>query len=190
MEDDPGWPWARRSVSGALPGGPVEEPGGRRPPIPGAGLMSIRVIFSAFVAGVVLFGIVTMVAVAGQKTAPANRSLMFPGVMLGCSAALLIVANMVRKPLDTSSEEALSRSYRGRFIIQAAIGVAAAQVATVGFLASAQWWMVPVVVVIWILGFVPPAPTAGALQREQERLQAAGCQYSLMAALNGSPVGR
>lgn len=146
--------------------------------------MSIRVIFSAFVTGVIVFGIVAMVLVAGMKTKPADQSLVFPLVVLSIAVVLLIVSKKVGKPLDTSSEEALSRTYRERFIIRAAIAEGAALLGIVGFISAAQWWMVPVVVLIGVVGFVSAAPTTGALQREQERLQAQGCPLSLTAALN------
>lgn len=190
MEDDPGWPWARRKVSGSPLGDSTDPPDGRRPPVPGAALMAIRVIFSAFVTGVVLFGIVTVVAVSGQKTKPAAQSLAFPLIVLGISAVMVLVALKIKIKLDCSSEESLSSTYRGRFVIRAAIAEGAALLGIVGFLAAAQWWMVPVVMIIGAVGFASTAPTTGSIRREQERLQAAGCQYSLMAALNGSPVGR
>ena len=105
MDEDPGWPWARRSVSGAPPVGPTDEISGRRAPVPGAGLMSIRVIFSAFVTGVVMFGIVVVVLVAGMTTKPAEQSLVFPLVQLSISAGLLLVALKIKIRLDCSSEE-------------------------------------------------------------------------------------
>ena len=148
--------------------------------------MGIRVIFSAFVTGVCLFGILAMVTVAGAKTRPVDQSVAFPLVMLGVAAALLFVAMKFRKPLVTSSEEALSRSYRERFVIRAAIAEGAALVGIVGFMVAAQWWMVPVVVLIGVVGFVSTAPTAGALQREQQQLQVQGCPLSLTGALNRS----
>lgn len=147
--------------------------------------MAIRVIFSAFVTGVTLFAIVAMVSVAGMKTKPTDQSLVFPLIVLGVAAVLVLVAVKLRRPLDTSSELALSGSYRGQVIIRAAIAEGAALFAIVGFLSTGYWWMVPFVVLIGVVGFGSTAPTAGALQREQERLQAQGCPFSLTAALNG-----
>ena len=185
MDEDPGWPWARRKLNGAPPSGTAEGNGGRRAQAPN-GLMAIRVIFSVFVAGVSIFGVVTLVLVAGMKTKPANQSLAFPFVVLGIAAALLLVAVKFRKPLDTSSESALSGTYRERFIIRAAIAEGAALLGIVGFMVAAQWWMVPVVALIGVVGFASTAPTSGAIQREQQQLQAQGCSFSLTAALNGS----
>ena len=51
---------------------------------------------------------------------------------------------------------------------------------------SAQWWMLPIVIIIAVVGFISTAPTAGALQREQEQLRAEGCPFNLTAALNAS----
>lgn len=148
--------------------------------------MAIRVVFSAFVAGVVMFGIVTMVTVATAKTKPADQSLALPVVVLCIAGALLLVAVKFRKPLDASSEGTLSSTYRGRVIIRAAIAEGAALLGIVGFLVAAKWWMVPVVVLIGVVGFSSTAPTAGAIRREQEQLQAQGCPFSLTAALNAS----
>ena len=149
-------------------------------------MMSIRVIFSAFVTGVVMFGIVVVVLVAGMTTKPAEQSLVFPLVQLSISAGLLLVALKIKIRLDCSSEESLSRTYRGRVIIRAAIAEGAALCGLVGFMVAAQWWMLPIVIIIGVVGFISTAPTAGALQREQEQLRAEGCPFNLTAALNAS----
>ena len=149
--------------------------------------MAIRVIFSSFVAGVVLFGIVALVAVATSKTKPTHPSVAFPLIVLGVAVVLLVLARTVKAPLDTSGEEALSSTYRARFVIRAALVEGATLFGIVGFLRTAQWWMVPAVALIGVVGFVGVAPTARALAREQERLEAKGCSLSLTAALRNAP---
>jgi hypothetical protein len=55
---------------------------------------------------------------------------------------------------------------RSKFIIRAAIAEAGALLGIVGFMTTGQWWMVPIVLVIAVVGFASTAPTAAAVERE------------------------
>jgi hypothetical protein len=77
---------------------------------------------------------------------------------------------------------------RSKFIIRAAIAEAGALLGIVGFMTTGQWWMVPIVLVIAVVGFASTAPTAAAVEREQQVLIAQGSPLPLTAAMLNAPV--
>ena len=174
MGDDPGWPWEKRNRGGG----------------PKSSLVALRIIFSAFVTGVTLFGLVSLLTVSGSKKEQPDQSIVVPLILLGITVVLVVVAAALRKPLDASDESTLATSYRGKVIIRAAIAEGAALLGIVGFMATGQWWMAPVVLVIAVVGFAATAPTAAAVEREQQLLIAQGSPLSLTTAMLNAPVAR
>ena len=174
MGDDPGWPWEKRN----------------RGEGPTSSLVALRIIFSSFVTGVTLFGLVSLLVVSGSKNEQADQSIVFPLILLGIAAVLVVIAAKLRKPLDATDESTLANSYRGKVIIRAAIAEGGALLGIVGFIATGQWWMAPAVLVIAVVGFASTAPTAAAVEREQQALIAQGSPLSLTAAMLNTPVAR
>ena len=177
MEEDPGWPFTPGFFRGRQSDLPGQDVGQQS-----TDLRGLRIIFSAFVTGVVLFGVLTTFIVATGRR-PRSSQTVFSIVVVVICLALLVAAEKLRPSWDLSSEKALSGSYRGRVIVQSAFAEGAALLMIVSFNITTLWWMGMVAVVIGVIGFGRAAPTKQAIQREQEALQAQGSPLSLMAAL-------
>ena len=144
----------------------------------GSQLTNIRVIFTSFVNGAVIFGVVSVFLVASAKRPPRSET-GFAIVIVCIGLLLLVAAEKLPPSLDASSEEALSRSYRGRAIIRFAIAEGATLNMITGFLVSTLWWMALIALVVGLVGLGRAAPSQQALQRDQEALQAQGSALSL-----------
>lgn len=171
MYEDPGWRPPRKSRN--------ESP---------TVLTSIRIVFMAFATGVVLFGLVALFVILTAEKPQEDPGVGLALVMLGFGVLAQILVTKLERPLDGTSEGSLLNTYRGRTIIRSAVAEGGALLGIVAALISVRAWVLLVAALIGAVGFVRAAPTAAAIQRDEERLQAQGSPFSLMAALR-RPVG-
>lgn len=146
-------------------------------------MFGLRTIFSAFLVGTVLFGLVVIFSILGAKDSTEPPQYLVIWVMLGIGVVLQLVVAKVERPLDTSSQASLSASYRGRCIIRAAVAEGASLAGLVAALVAVQLWAVPLTVLVTVYGWVRAAPTEAAIRRDDERLQSQGSPTSLTATL-------
>jgi hypothetical protein len=149
-------------------------------------LLVTRRVFQSFCAAIVMFLIVLSFLDLGASgpaeisaTAGATLAAVFGVVSVGLG---LRFAN---RPLDCSSGQSLSSSYRDRFFRRVAFAEAPALVGfTLVFIARTRW---PYVVgaSFTAIGFAWAAPTKRHLAEDQGRLAASGCTRDLVTALRG-----
>jgi F0F1-type ATP synthase membrane subunit c/vacuolar-type H+-ATPase subunit K len=171
--DDPGWPtiwtvmfpWPRRRATKD-------------------GLISLRLVFLAFSLALVLFAF--ELALIDDADGPVAPWLPLLAVLAAFSIAATRV--FVARPLDCSSEARLAQTYRTRFFV--AIGLAES-VALLGFVFAfigGPRWIYDAGAAFSLFRFWTVAPpTRTRLARDQARLDASGCDLSLVAVLRSTP---
>jgi len=181
-DDDPGWPWRRAPFVVFPLYGQLLQRRSRRD-LNRDGLLMLRELFMAFVAAILLFGVVLSFMDAGE-TEPS------PGLAVGLLALGVlagIMGRVVERPLDCTSDQKLAASYRTRFFIRIAFSETAALFGFVGFFLTAERWVYPIAAAITLVGFARAAPTRAHLQQDQERLSERACFRSLVNAIRATP---
>ena len=106
-------------------------------------------------------------------------------VLAGVAALSILGARLApAKRLDCSSNAKLAVTYRTRFMLRVAFAMSIALYAfTFTFIGGPVWTYYPAAAVTLAVLWSTVAPTQAALGRDQRRLQVAGCELSLVAAL-------
>ena len=102
--------------------------------------------------------------------------------------SLAYIARIRRRPLPTTSLEALTRYYRALFFIEVGMVVAAALWALVGVFLVGSLWIYLVGLAFAIVGLWMIAPTRSDIERRQREITAAGSQLSPLDALTTVPT--
>jgi hypothetical protein len=128
----------------------------------------------------------------GKAFRRAHRLHLSPGlVAIGIvviGLACLLAARLLERPLDGSSDASLLASYRSRFFIWVGLGEAPFFLGLAAVAVTGWFWPCLVGAALAVLGYVRIAPTARALARDQERLNATGNSRSLVGALATMPT--
>ncbi len=172
-DDDPGWPPTLSILVFLVPGVAQWYLARHRTD---DGLVMLRRVFLSFAFAIVAFGIV----LAFLRTND-HAALRWLPLVIALAAVSLGVGRAVEKPLDCANDETLSTSYRQRFFLRIAFAEAVALFAFVFAFIGAATWVYDVGAVITLISFwTRAAPTRAALARDQEALNSAGCNQSLV----------
>jgi hypothetical protein len=177
---DPGWNLGWRSPILFVPG--VLQYRVRH--AAGDGLVLLRDVFVSFVGSLVLFGVILTFVVAGRQYGSP-----WPWVVaiLAIGVISSIVSNVVARPLDCSGDLKLAGSYRTRFYTRMAFAEIPAMFAFVFAFTNGPAWLYYLGAVITLVRMAMAAPTPTAIRRDQDALDARGCERSLVAALRRLP---
>jgi hypothetical protein len=102
--------------------------------------------------------------------------------------SLAYIARIRRRPLPTTSREALARYYRALFFIEVGVAVAAASWGLVGVFLTGSLWIYLVGLAFGLVGLWMIAPTRSDIERRQREVTAAGSPLSLLDALTTVPT--
>jgi hypothetical protein len=179
--EDPGWPGV---VSVFLMSVPFVGLWYMRRHRSGDPLVLLRALFLNFSNALIAFGIV-IAFIPDLRNGPVTPSV--PLLLASAVASIVGVHLAMRKPLACSSEAALAASYRARFFRTIAITEA---VALFGFVLTFDFgpaWTYYAGGAFALFRFwTITAPTRSALRRDQDALNAQGCDLSLTSALRGT----
>jgi hypothetical protein len=179
---DPGWNLGWRSLILFVPG--VLQYRVRH--AAGDGLVLLRDVFVSFVGSLVLFGVILTFVVAGrQRGSPWPWAVAILAIGVICA----VVPNVVARPLDCSIDLKLAGSYRTRFYTRMAFAEIPAMFAFVFAFTNGPAWLYYFGAVITLVRMAMAAPTPTAIRRDQDELDAQGCERSLVAALRRLPPG-
>ena len=92
-----------------------------------------------------------------------------------------------RRPLPTTSPEALARHYRALFFIGLSAGADAALLGFIGVFLGGSLWIYLVGLAFGLVGLWMIAPTRSDIERRQREITAAGPPLSLLDALISVP---
>ncbi|HYU93960.1 MAG TPA: hypothetical protein VEN95_10855 [Actinomycetota bacterium] len=109
-------------------------------------------------------------------------------VLIGI-ASLAQVARIRRRPLSTTSPEALAHWYRALFFIGVGAAVGAALWGFAGVFLGGSLWIYLLGLPFGLLGLWMIAPTRSDIERRQREITAAGSALSLTDALISVPLG-
>jgi O-antigen/teichoic acid export membrane protein len=102
-------------------------------------------------------------------------------------ASLAWVARIRRRPLPTTSPEALARHYRALFFIGVCAGADAALLGFAGVFLGGSVWIYLVGLAFGLVGLWMIAPTRSDIERREREITAAGSPLSLRDALISVP---
>jgi hypothetical protein len=149
-------------------------------------LVLLRSVFLSFSIALVAFGVV-LARIGDLPNGPVVPWL--PFIIAVSVISVIGLHLMMRRPLACASETTLARSYRSRFFTTIALTEYVALFAFVfTFLGSPAWLYDAAAVFVLIRFWTTSAPTRSALQRDQDELNARGCELSLIAALRATPM--
>jgi hypothetical protein len=111
-----------------------------------------------------------------------------PLIIAFAMANIVGVHLVMRRPLDCASETALAMSYRSRYFTTISFNQSVALFAFVFTFLGGPAWLYDAAAVFILIRFWTSAPTRSALQRDQDELNAQGCELSLIAALRSTPM--
>jgi F0F1-type ATP synthase membrane subunit c/vacuolar-type H+-ATPase subunit K len=168
------------------------DPGWRFFGTTGAGtppLVDLRRIFTFFVGGVVaLFAVFSSLIDPDDRWRADLEPDWALWILYAVSAAALLGAGRARsRPLSAAASRALLDSYRGRFITGMAFGESPALLGVIIAFFTNRLWPALIGMVVSLVGFAMMAPTARNIDRDEERLRAAGSPVSLWDALTRPP---
>jgi hypothetical protein len=109
------------------------------------------------------------------------------GVVVIGIVSLAWVARIRRRPLPTTSPEALARHYRALFFIGVSAAADAALLGFVGVFLGGSSWIYLIGLAFGLVGLWIIAPTRGDIERRQREVTAAGSPLSLLDALISVP---
>ena len=104
--------------------------------------------------------------------------------------SLAWVASIRRRPLLTTSPEALARHYRALFFIGLGAAADAALLGFVGVFLGGSLWIYLVGLAFGLVGLWMIAPTRSDIERRQREITAGGSPLSLLEALTSIPPAR
>jgi F0F1-type ATP synthase membrane subunit c/vacuolar-type H+-ATPase subunit K len=179
-DDDPGWPSIGLILLALAPGFGMQVLKRRTQ---GEPILMLRSVFLSFSGALVLFGVV--LAFIGNNQGPTHVMPFLAILAVGAAFNVFAVRYGV-KPLDCSSSPALAKSYRSRFFLVIAYTESVALFGFVfAFIGGPTWiYYVGAAFALFRFWTVVP-PTRAGLQRDQDALNARGCELSLVAALRG-----
>jgi hypothetical protein len=99
----------------------------------------------------------------------------------------LLAPQLMRRPLDCTSDISLAAAYRTMFFLRIAFAESTALFGFVGTFVTDARWMYFVGAAFTAVGMARAAPTRGSFGRMQAELDDAGCHRSLVSALRGIP---
>jgi hypothetical protein len=180
IHEDPGW---RPSLRGlwwyALPiVGDVMRVRGRRAET--NGLIVLRSVFVGLIVPLPLF--VVVLSFIGPWDGGDEGWVPWAVVAIGI-VSLAYVARIRRRPLPTTSPQALARSYRALFFIGVGVAEAAALWGFTGVFLGGSVWIYLVGLAFGLVGLWMIAPTRRDIERRQREITAAGSPLSLVDAL-------
>jgi hypothetical protein len=147
------------------------------------GLSTLRSTFVSFAVAIVLFGIV----IAYMDQLPNGPVLPWVAILAVMAVASVVAERSTDRPLLCDSPARLAGSYRTRFFLRVALAESVALFAFAFSFIDAPAWIYYVGAAFTLVRFATTvAPTRAALARDQARLDAAGCDLSLVAALMDS----
>ena len=184
-QEDPGW-WP--TVGGlwrhwiALVGSVMRL---RARPVETNGLIHLRSVFLLLVAALLLF--VVPLSFIGPLDGGDKRWVPWAVGAIGI-ISLAWVASIRRRPLLTTSPEALARHYRALFFIGVGAAADAALLGFVGVFLGEGLWIYLVGLAFGLVGLWMIAPTRSDIERRQREIAAAGSPLSLLDALISVPT--
>ncbi|MGV3759887.1 MAG: hypothetical protein ACO1PW_10160 [Actinomycetota bacterium] len=182
QDGDPGWSSSKSLLTILVP-----WVGLRRAQHEGAGALEVlRQAFTAFVAALVLIGVVVLVLASGVSDEDAMSPGLVAAGVAGFGVISLFLPRLFERPLDCTDAGTLLVGYRTRFFLRLAFAAAAALVGFVGVFLAATWWLYPLGAAFAAIGFARLAPTQANLQRDQDELNLSGCGRSLVHVLTSS----
>jgi hypothetical protein len=150
-----------------------------------SGLVVLRTVFLGIVVSLFLFlwamSFITPWDGGDERWAP------WAVVVIGI-VSLAYIARIRRRPLPTTSLEALARYYRALFFIEVGVAVAAALWGLVGVFLVGSLWIYLVGLAFGLIGLWMIAPTRSDIERRQREIAAAGSPLSLLDALISVPT--
>jgi F0F1-type ATP synthase membrane subunit c/vacuolar-type H+-ATPase subunit K len=180
---DPGWPSFNILLLMMVPVVGIRLAKGR---LAGDFLTRTRLVFISFSSALVLFGVViTFHKVPGGSVMP------WLAILVAIAAASVLFTGVaMSKSLDCSSPGKLLESWRTRFFLVIAFNEAVALLAFAFVFIGGPKWIYDAggaftLFRLWTVA----APTRGALARDQARLDAAGCNLSLVGLMLGIAPG-
>jgi hypothetical protein len=102
--------------------------------------------------------------------------------------SLAYIVRIRRRPLPTTSLEALARYYRALFFIEVGVSVAAALWGLAGVFLVGSLWIYLVGLAFGLVELWMIAPTRSDIERRQREITAAGSPLSLLGALTTIPT--
>lgn len=180
LHEDPGW----RGAWKALGYGPLM---GVAPQLVGRGtadpLLVMRRVFLSFPLMLVGFAVV-LVFIHPDGSETGDGAVMWAAVVVVVGFVSLLLARLLSRPLDPSSDAALASSFRTRMFLRIAFAETPALLGfVVTFIEPGALWVYGLGCLFSAAGFVYAAPTRRQLEQEQERLTDAGSPRSLVYAL-------
>lgn len=173
---DPGWGSAWRTALRLY--NPFRS---KKKPLAGDRLTAIRGTFLAFGVALVAIGAVVPMIVCSCHDG-GSRGFVALVVVYG-AAAVSGVEWLGRRPLACGSDTELASAYVSRILLQMSIAQSAALMGFVAVTFTDMWTVYLIGFAFAAIAMTRLAPTAANLRREQEKLGAAGCGLSLLAAL-------
>ncbi len=153
-------------------------------------MLLMRGFFLSFLVGLVLVG--TAVVVLESYGGLIGTTPQFP-VAVGLVVWGLVglaVPTVLERPLNCEGDAELAQSYVQRFFLHVAFAESAALAGFLGFIFTGAGWLYPLGAVFTVIGFARIAPIAAKLEQAQAELRGAGCERSLLAALQRHGLGR
>jgi hypothetical protein len=148
------------------------------------GLVVLRSLFLGLL--VSLFLLLVPVSFVAPWDGGDERWVPWAVVVIGI-VSLAFVAWNRRRPLPTTSLEALARSYRALFFIGVGVTGSAALWGFVGVFEGGSLWIYLVGLAFGLVGLSMIAPTRSDIERRQREITAAGSPLSLLDALISVP---
>jgi hypothetical protein len=148
------------------------------------GLILLRSVFLGLVAPLLLF--IVALSFIGPWDGGDEGWVPWAVVVLGI-ASLAYVARIRRRPLPTTSPEALARSYRALFFIGVGVAEAAPLWGFAGVFLGGSAWIYLLGLAFGLVGLWMIAPTRRDIERRQREITAAGSPLSLQDALISVP---
>jgi O-antigen/teichoic acid export membrane protein len=148
------------------------------------GLIVLRSVFLGLIAALLLFAV--PLSFIAPRDVGDEGWVPWAVVAIGI-ASLAGIARIRRRPIPTTSPEALARVYRALFFIGVGVASAAALWGFVGVFLGGSLWIYLVGLAFGLVGLWMIAPTRSDIERRQQEIIAAGSPLSLLDALISVP---
>jgi F0F1-type ATP synthase membrane subunit c/vacuolar-type H+-ATPase subunit K len=186
MDEDPGWPFTWSFLLSFIPFVGLVLFRRRAQPLRGEALGLLRLTFLSFCMSAVMFALVLLFI----PDLPNGPVMPWLPILLGVAAIAIAIPTAITQPLDCVSDTKLAGSYRTRFFLRTAFGESVALLAFVfTFIGAPRWTYDVGAVVTLAYWWMQVAPTQQSLLRDQDALQAQGCDRSLVRVLRLGEAG-